>query len=331
MATIYDVARMAAVSPSTVSRVMNRRGNVDPVMADRVRRAIDAIGYRPNGAARSLRRQVAPVWTLIISDIQNPHFTALVRGVEDVAQTVGYSVVLCNSDEDLSKERQYLEVAIGERMAGVIISPASDKRTRLDSLLERGVPVVAIDRQLDTAAVPAVVADNVVGADAATAHLLEMGYRRVACITGPLRTSTAAQRLRGYRRALRAAGHAYDRSLVRVSDYKEAGGYEATGSLLRAEDPPDALFVANSLMTMGALQCLADARVRIPQEVGVVGFDDHPWAKLVRPALSTVAQPTYDLGRSAALMLVQLQETAETDQSTITLATRLVVRESSVR
>lgn len=331
MATIYDVARMAAVSPATVSRVMNRRGNVDPGMADRVHRAIDVLGYRPNGAARSLRRQVAPVWALIISDIQNPHFTALVRGVEDVAQTIGYSVVLCNSDEDLSKERQYLQVAIGERMAGVLVSPASDKRTRLDPLLERDIPVVAIDRQLDTAAVPAVVADNAVGAEAATAHLLDMGYRRVACITGPLRTSTAAQRLLGYRRALRAAGRGYDRSLVRVSDYKEAGGYGSTEALLRAEDPPDALFVANSLMTMGALQCLADDGVRIPEEVGIVGFDDHPWAKLVRPTLSAVAQPTYELGRSAARMLVELQENAWSDPPTVTLPTRLVVRESSVR
>ena len=331
MATIYDVARLAAVSPATVSRVMNHRGNVDPDMAVRVHQAIAELGYHPNGAARSLRRRVAPVWALIISDIENPHFTSLVRGAEDVAQATGQSVVLCNADEDLAKERRYVEVAVGERMAGVIISPASDKHTRLEPLLERDIPVVTIDRQLEGRAVGAVLSDNAGGAEAATTHLLQAGYRRVACVTGPLRTSTGRQRLLGYRRALAAAGLRYDRSLVRVSDYKERGGYDAARSLLDGEGRPDALFVANSLMTMGALQRLADAGVRIPDEVGVVGFDDHPWARLVRPALSTVAQPTYELGQAAARMLVELQENCGSGPSTLTLPTRLVVRGSSLR
>lgn len=332
VATIYDVARLAAVSPATVSRVINGRGNVDRAMASRVQHAIAVLDYRPNGAARSLRRQVTPVWALIISDIENPHFTALVRGVEDVAQTTAHSVVLCNSDEDLSKERRYVQVAIGERMAGVIISPASDKHTRLEPLLERHIPVVTIDREIGhQPALWAVLADNAGGAADATAHLLQSGYRQVACITGPSHTSTGRQRLLGYRRALASAGVAYEPSLVRLSNYKEAGGYSAMRSLLDADILPDAVFVANSLMTMGALQCLADARVAIPDQLGVVGFDDHPWARLLRPALSTVAQPTYELGRSAARMLAELQDDDGAEPRTLTLPTRLVIRESSIR
>lgn len=331
MPTIYDVARMAAVSPATVSRVMNGRGNVDPLLANRVQQAVSELGYRPNGAARSLRRQVAPVWALIISDIENPHFTSLVRGVEDVAQALGHSVVLCNSDEDLSKERRYIEVALGERMAGVIISPASDRHTDLQPLLDRDLPVVTIDRRIRGSSIPSVLADNVTGAQAATAHLVEQGYERIACITGPMRTSTAVQRLTGYRRALRTAGRTYDRSLVRVADYKEAGGYEATRSLLDEREAPDAFFVANSLMTIGALERLVDAGLGVATDVGVVGFDDHAWARLVRPALTTVAQPTYELGRTAAQQLVALQEQGGMSATTITLPTRLVVRGSSLR
>lgn len=199
MPTIYDVAQLADVSPATVSRVINQRGNVDPQMTDRVLAAVKALDYRPNSVARNLRRQTAAVWTLIISDIENPHFTSLVRAVEDVAQPAGHSVFLCNSDEDVDKERHYIDVALSERAAGVIISPASDRRSTIAPLLERGMPVVTIDRELRSSPVSAVVTDNAGGARQATAHLLESGYTRVACITGPLRTSTATQRLAGYR------------------------------------------------------------------------------------------------------------------------------------
>jgi LacI family transcriptional regulator len=329
--TIYDVAQLAAVSPATVSRVVNERGNVDPRMTQRVREAIVALGYRPNSVARTLRRQVAAVWALIIADIENPHFTSLIRGVEDAARAVDHSVVLCNSDEDLDKESRYVEVAIAEQAAGVIISPASDRHSSIIPLMESGIPVITIDRRLRKSPVSAVLADNARGATRATSHLLESGYTRVACITGPMRTSTATQRLAGYRRALKEAGVSYDPLLVRVSDYKEAGGYQATRTLLDAATPPDALFVTNSLMTMGALRCIADAGVQIPQEMGVVGFDDHLWAQLLRPSLSTVAQPTYELGRTAADMLIEQARSPHTPPRTVTLPTELIVRESSTR
>lgn len=331
MTTIYDVAELASVSAATVSRVINERGNVDAEMARRVREAIRTLDYRPNSVARNLRRQVASVWTVIISDVENPHFTSLIRGVEDVAQSVGHSIVLCNSDEDLAKERRYVEVAVAEQAAGVIISPTSDRSRTVGLLREHGVPVVTIDRRLRSSPVNAVLAENAEGAEAATTHLLESGYARVACITGPMRISTAAQRLAGYRRAVKAAGRPYDSSLVRVADYKEPGGYEATRSLLDADEPPDALFVANSLMTLGALRCLADAGVAIPQQMGVVGFDEHLWARMLRPALSTVAQPTYELGRAAAQLLIEGADDPDAPPRTVRLPTELIVRESSTR
>jgi LacI family transcriptional regulator len=331
VSTIYDVARLASVSPATVSRVLNDSGGVNPEMAQRVRASVEMLGYRPNVVARNLRRKVASVWALIISDIENPHFTALVRGVEDVARSNGYSVVLCNSDEELAKERDYVAVALAERMAGVVISPSSDRDSAIGPLLDAGVPVVTIDRRLRASPVNSVVVSNKKGAQEATRHLLDGGYTRVACITGPTRTTTAAQRLAGYRSALTEAGREPDPQLVRIADYKESGGASAMRSLLDLPQPPDALLVANSLMTMGALGCLADAGVRIPEEMGIVGFDDLPWARLVSPRLTAVAQPTYDLGRTAAEMLVERAADPEAPVRTVTLPTQLVVRDSSRR
>jgi LacI family transcriptional regulator len=331
MPTIYDVARLASVSPATVSRVLNDRGDVDATLAARVREAVKMLGYRPNIVARNLRRQVADVWALIISDIENPHFTSMVRGVEDVAQANGHSVVLCNSDEELAKESRYVEVAVAERMAGVLISPASDRDTAVGPLLDRGIPVVCLDRKLRKSPIDAVLVDNRRGAEEATSHLLKSGYRRVACVTGPLRTSTGAQRLAGYRKALTAGGVEVDPALIRVADYKEAGGYEAVRSLLDSGERPDALFIANGLMTMGALQCLADEGVQTPDEIGIVGFDDPPWARLMRPAVSAVAQPTYEIGRRAAQLLVDRAGAKTAPARTITLSASLIVRDSSRR
>lgn len=329
MLRIHDVARRAEVSPATVSRVLNEHEGVNLEMVRRVRLAIAELGYRPNSVARSLRRNAAPVWAVVISDIENPHFTSLVRGIEDVARANGDSVVLCNSDEDLAEEARYLQVALAGQMSGVIISPASDRESNVTELLDRRIPVVTIDRRLRNSPVSSVVVDNRGGAQAATRHLVEVGYQRVACITGPLVTSTARERLAGYRRGLKLSGQPYDARQVRVSDYKVGGGYTSTVELLRAKSPPDALFVTNSLMTLGAMHALADRGVSIPVDFGVVGFDDNPWTEITRPSLSTVAQPTYDIGRHAAELL--LAGRAGAPPMNLTLPTSLLVRDSSSR
>jgi LacI family transcriptional regulator len=328
--TIYDVARRAGVSPATVSRVVNGHANVDSALAERVRAAMRELDYRPNAVARNLRRSRTSLWAVIISDVGNPFFTSLVRGVEDVAQRAGYSVVLCNSDEDPTKEGQYVTVALSEQMAGVIISP-SGRATHVNRLIDARVPVVVIDRQLRNAPVDTVLVDNEHGAELGTTHLIEAGYRRIACITGPRRLSTAMQRLRGYERALAAAGQPLEENLVRYADFREDGGYRAMASLLAAKPRPDAVFGTNNLMTVGAVECLVDSGIQVPTEIGVVGFDDVPWAHLVRPALTTIAQPTYDLGRTAAELLVDRITTPQRRPSTVTLPTKLHVRESSAR
>jgi LacI family transcriptional regulator len=328
-ATIGDVARLAGVSPATVSRVFNATSSVSPDKEARVRRAVAELAYEPFGPARALRRQQVRVWAIIIADVENPFFTSVVRGIEDVAYAHGYRLVLCNSDEDLAKEALYIDIAIRERMAGVVIAVASTSESHVDRLTREGIPVVAIDRRFDEGGVDTVVVDNVSGGRDATAHLLDSGYRRVGCVLGPSRLSTSNERLEGYRLALKHAGIRFDRSLVRRADFREEGGYKATRALLDGPKPPDALFVANNLMTLGALHAIQDLGLEVPDDVGIVGFDDSPAADLMRPRLSVVAQPTYEIGRDAGELLRDAGSRHEPHDTV--LAPTLIVRESSVR
>lgn len=303
MTTIYDVAMEAKVSAATVSRVLNGTTEVSPELQTRVRAAIDRLGYRPNSMARNLRRRRSAVWGLIISDIENPFFTAMVRGVEDVALASGFSVVLCNSDEDTAKESRYIDVFVDERMAGAIVSPASEQESDVSGLLDRGIPVVAIDRRLRRQEVDTVLVDNRAGAERATAHMLANGRRRVACIAGLARTTTGQERTEGYRRALAAGGVADDPELVVEGDFKQEGGRAAMEQLLALPRPPDGVFVANNLMSLGATEAVWDAGIDVPDQLGLAMFDDPAWAALVRPPLTTVAQPTYAMGQEAAGLL----------------------------
>jgi LacI family transcriptional regulator len=300
MATIHDVARHAGVSAATVSRALNGATSVDPALKRRVLASAETLRYQPNGVARNLRRQRTALWMLLISDIENPFFPAVARGVEDVARAAGFSLVLCNSDEDLAKERAYISGALQERAAGVLLAPASSA-TDISPLVDRGVPVVTFDRGLATADVDSVVTDSETGAREATTHLLEQGWKRIACITGPRQADTAERRVLGYQQALTAWGsHA---PFVVDSDFRSEGGRQAMRQLLDRPGRPDAVFVANNLMALGVLAELADRGLRPGRDVGVVAFDDPPWATLLDPPLAAVAQPAYDLGRAAAQLL----------------------------
>jgi LacI family transcriptional regulator, galactose operon repressor len=331
MATIQEVARAAGVSTATVSRVLSGRAEVSSELKERVRRAVRDLDYRPNAVARSLRRRGTTVWGVIIPDIGNPFFTALVRGIEDIAHEEGFSLVLCNSDENLAKERRYVEVALDEQMAGVIVSAASEGDSDLGPLLTRGVPVVAVDRRLERSEVDTVLVDNTSGAYLGARHLFETGCHRVACITGPTRTTTASERLEGYVRAVHEQGLQVDDDAVRRENFKEDGGYAGTVALLDSRNPPDGLFVTNNLMTVGAMSALAERGVKVPEDVALVGFDTIPWAALTRPRLTTVTQPTYQMGREAGRALATRIRGDAGPARTIVLTPTLEIRESSLR
>jgi LacI family transcriptional regulator len=328
VATISDVARRAKVSTATVSRALNGKSSVDPALVARVRAAAEELGYHPNALARNLRRQETAVLALIIADVENPFFTAIARGVEDFAQTAGYSVVLCNSDENAAKERRYIDVALQERAAGVVLSP-TDASSSIERLLRRGTPVVTVDRPLAGCLSDQVLVDTRLAAREATQHLIVAGYERIGCVTGPAGVRTAEDRLAGYHDALDAAGR--KRRLTRHGEFRASGGKQAARELLAEPQPPDALLVANSAMAIGVLEALNEAKLRLGRDVGVVAFDDVPWATLLDPPLSVVAQPAYEIGAEAARLLLARIGGVTAPPIATTFAARLVERGSSHR
>jgi LacI family transcriptional regulator len=329
--TIYDVARAARVSPATVSRVVGGQVQVSPALTKRVQHAAAKLGYTPNRVARSLRRQDSSLLALIVSDIENPFFTSLVRGVDSLARGFGLSVVLFNTDEDLNQERRLLAVAAAERMAGVIFSPISERESEIGPLLRHRQPVVSIDRRLRSASIDSVTVTNVKGAEEATTHLINAGYRRVACVIGPLYTSTYGDRLRGYRQGLQRLGHSYAPELVVDGGLKEDSGYAATRRLFELRRPPDAILMTNSLQAIGALACLAELGISPGPQLGFVTFDDMPWARLVSPAVTTVAQPNFRVGEAAVTLLSKRAADPDRKIQSVILSTELRARASSVR
>ncbi len=303
MPTIYEVAARAGVSPATVSRVFNGV-NVSEEKSKRVWEAASALKFTPNRTARSLRRQNSEVIALVIPDIENPFFTSMARGVEDVAQAAGYSVVLCNTDDDHSKEARYLDIAVGENMAGVILAPAGD-HSDVGALIARKRPIVAVDRSPHGFDVDAVMVDNYSGGRAATRALIDQGYKRVACITGPADVETAKQRSDGWRQIITATG-ALDQpdDYLRFSDYRVDGGRSAMRDLLAMDTPPDAVFVTNNLMSVGALQVLIENGLT-PPVVGVAVFGDLPFAALAPSGITIIHLPARHLGVTAATVLLE--------------------------
>ena len=303
MATIYDVAALAGVSPATVSRVFNGV-TVSPDKTRSVRDAAAELHFTPNRTARTLRRQSSEVIALIIPDIENPFFTSLARGVEDSAQAAGYSVVLCNSDEQIEKERRYINVAISENVAGVILAPASDA-TNLDALMARNKPVVAVDRSAHGYSIDSVLADNRAGGRVATEILFDRGSTRVACISGQRNVETAQQRAAGWRDVFEARCPDVDPdTYLLYANYRVDGGVEAMGRLLNLPTPPDAVFVANNLMAVGALQVL-EARGMTTQDLGMVAFGDLPLGTLRPRGVIVVDLPARQLGTAAANLLIE--------------------------
>ncbi|MFD8495859.1 LacI family DNA-binding transcriptional regulator [Amycolatopsis sp. NPDC059657] len=328
MATISDVAARAGVSTATVSRALNGKSTVDPELAARVQAAATELGYHPNSLARNLRRQETAVLALIIADVENPFFTSIARGFEDIAQTAGYSVVLCNTDENEEKERRYINVALQERVAGVVLSPSSAS-TDVKSLRERGTPIVAVDRPLPDGTGDQVLVDSRRAAHTAAKHLLDNGYRRIACVTGPSGIRTADERLEGYQDALCEAGLSND--LFRHAEYRAGGARVPALELLDSPHPPDALIAANSMIALDVLQALTERNLRPGRDIGVVTFDDPTWAKLIDPPLTVMAQPAYDIGVIAARMLLDRIADNSLPPASRVLEASLVERASSRR
>ncbi len=303
MSTIYDVAALAKVSPATVSRVLNG-GKASP---DRVKAVLDAakkLDFVPNRNAQRLRTQESELIAMLVPDIANPFYTTIVRAVEDVARSKGYAVMICNTDEDPDKEREYLRAVVREPVAGIISAPVH-QGTDFDLAAVRRVPVVAIDRTPSRADLDGIVLDNVHGATEATLVLHRQGYSRVACITGPTGIETADRRAEGWRLGvLRATGRDADERYLVRAPYTIAGGFDAMTHLLELPEPPDAVVAAQNRLAVGALRQL-DAQGIHPPRVGVYSFGELPMLTWRPNGLLIAHMPMREMGTLAAQMLLE--------------------------
>ncbi len=328
-ARIVDVARRAQVSPATVSRVFNGSRGVKTPHRERVLRAIDELDYRPNLLARNLRRQKAGMIGVLVTDIENPHFTAMVRVVEDAAYRLGYRVLLCNTDETAEKQRAYLEMLAAERALGVILAPSNPAGREIEMVLNLGIPVVAFDRPVDDPRADAVAVDNVDAGRQATQHLLAAGHERLGFIGDP-EVETCVARLSGYEEAMRAAGLP-----PRATDGRSRieGGAVAAEQLMggaggAGDWAPTALVVANNLMALGALRVLRARGLRVPEHMSMVAIDDPFWAEIVEPPLTVLAQPVRRMAECVVELLLERIETGRMDARRIVFACELIERAS---
>ena len=325
MVSIKDVAEVAGVSTATVSRVLSNKPHVRPELRERVLAVVAQLNYRPNLVARNLRSQQSRTLGLIVSDIRNPYFTDVSRAVEDVAHAQGYSVFLCNTDENPEKERIYLNLMRDENVAGVIFSPTRETAVHFADL-ELDFPTVVVDRMVTGGQVDQVLIDNVAAAQALTEHLIANGYRRIAGIFGEAST-TGRERQQGFLAALQA--HDLAPAQVVYTLPKISTGYTAVLGILDGADPPNAIIATNSLLTAGALKAIRARNLRIPADVALAGFDETTWTTLVEPPITVIAQPTQEIGRTATELLLERIEEPERPLRKVILSGDLLVRPSS--
>jgi DNA-binding LacI/PurR family transcriptional regulator len=330
MANMKDIARIAGVSLGTVSHVLNNTANVRAPLRKRVLDAVQAVGYQPSQLARGLRRDKTNVIGMVIPDITNPFFPGVVRGAEDIAFSNGYRLVLCNTDNDHAKELVHLKELRTYLPAGLIVIPSnfSDLTTQVESYRRAGTGVVCVDRLPRNWVGDSVTANNEEGALNATRHLIDMDHKRLAMIVGPLHLTNARDRLNGFRRALRQARIPIAAEYIQETSFDKHGGYSKTHLLLRLIPRPTAIFAGNDMIALGALRAIREAGLRCPEDVSVMGFDNLDLAELTHPALSSVSQSGYQLGTTAAHILIERLHGDRSPAKHIVLPTSLILRNS---
>lgn len=330
MSSLEEVARLAGVSPSTVSRTLSRPDMVAALTRERVMHAVSQVNYRPNELARSLRQQDSRSIGLIVTDL-NPFHAALVQGVQDAAEGYDLNVFLFTSDESEHRERRALETIRTYQPQGVILTPSTHTQAHRELL--QGLSVVEVDRSSGLSGIHSVQVDNVGSSRAAIKYLTDLGHRRIAAIFGPLEISTSAARLEGYQLALQDAGIAFDAELIRYGDYREASGYRAALDLLSGgtAQRPTALFASSLEMNVGVVRATQQLGLQLPRDLSLLGFDDARILTVVQPTVTVMAQPSYQLGAEACHMLIRLLKHPHDRRNTqqVRLPTQLIVRQST--
>jgi LacI family transcriptional regulator len=331
MATIHDVAKKAGVAPITVSRVINNSGYVSDKVRIKVNQAIIELGYVPNVLARSLKSKRTNTIALVFTDITNPFFNTIARGVEDSAYRAGFNVIFCNTDESVEQEYKYIQLVLQKQVDGILLVPVDTRSKAIDAIQEQNTPLVVIDRKVPYDNIDSVRGDSEGGAYLITKHLIDLGHQRISMLSGPKGVSTAEDRINGYCRAMESSG------LTQFIDYHygkfaQQSGFETTRALFSQEIKPTAIFAGNNLIAIGALSSLRESGMHIPQDVSVVSFDGIPENLTVFPFLTTVDQPSYEIGKKAAELLfsrIKNEPDGPKDFQKIVFPVTVNIRESS--
>ncbi|MBS3788452.1 LacI family DNA-binding transcriptional regulator [Candidatus Bipolaricaulota bacterium] len=330
--TIRDVAERAGVSTATVSRALNEPRSVSDELKEEVMEAIEELNYKPSSLAQGLKTNMTNTLALVITDNESPFYAKIMRGVEDVALENDYSLFVSNTDEELKKEKLYLEKLQDKATDGIILAPTGRSNEKLNHLLEFNTPIVFIDRWLEELKdrVDTVLANNLKGSYQAVEYLLQKGHERIGIITGVKQVVSSEERLEGYKKALKDKEISIKDELIVEGSYTIEGGVNALKTLLSLKERPTAVFVTNGKMTMGALKLLREKGYTCPDDLSLVSFDDFEWFSILNPPVTAVRQDSYEIGtKSANLLLKKINSgNNESTESVFRVGTELVIRNS---
>ncbi|WP_409227088.1 LacI family DNA-binding transcriptional regulator [Gudongella sp. SC589] len=329
--TIKDIAKAAGVSTATVSMILNKKDkNISQPTRERVLKIAKDINYIPNSMARSLVTSQTKTLGLVLPDIVNPFFPEIARGAEDRAREAGYSIIICNTDDNVDQENKYIQMLSEKMVDGIILTHSANRNDEMTGLENSRIPIILIDRDYDSPNVLGkVLVDNSRASRDGVNYLLKKGYRRIAYIAGPLNTGTARDRLEGYKIALSENDIHYDENLVRVGEYRLKWGYEAAEDLLDSKLDFQAIFCGNDAIAIGAMKKLRERGISVPEDIAIMGFDDIYIASMVDPELTTIKQPNYSMGYEAVNMMIDSIQGNKIANKNLILGTELVVRKSS--
>lgn len=333
-ARLLEISQKTGYSVSTVSRVLHDQSNKYKISEDTkqaVRKAAEELGYRPNMLARGLRLNQTHEVGVIVPDISNPFFATLVKSMAGELRKTGYSIFVCDADENTKLEAESLQILLEKKVDGLILAPVGLESGHLKKAAESSIPVILVDRCLEELAVDSVSVDNFRGAYLAVQHLIREGHKHIAFIQGLPGTYVNEGRLQGYKRALLDAKIPIDEKLIAGEDFRNYNGYLETKLLLKLHTPPTAIFTAGDLIAMGTLEALREEQRRVPQDISLVTFDDPSFATYLSPALTAVAQPVDKMGEIAVKLLFRRMRTPEGEPKKILLEPQLIVRNSVAR
>ncbi len=329
MTTLKDVAKDAGVSIASVSRLINKKGYISPDVKKRINASIKKLDYQPNLVARSLKLKSSNTIGLIFPDIEDPFFSLLAKKAEEIAYTCGYNVMLCNTGYNKDKERMYIQKLKERLVDGYIIIPVDSDTQDYYTILEKE-KVVFVDKCNGDIVKTCIKLDNAHGVQLGMEHLISLGHTRIGVIHLPLETVTGKERYQGYKNTLKLHGIKTDKRLITIADSQISinAGYQETLKLLHGSNRPTAIFPMNGFMTIGALKAIRQLKLRIPQDISIIGFDEHAFSELLDPPLTTIAQPVEDFGKIAAETLIKLMKHKRFKDKMIVLKPELMVRQS---